>query len=43
MARHKKFEGGTKISDFEPLAFDLNGETFQCAPAIPGAALLDFV
>lgn len=43
MARHKKFHGGTKISDFEPLTFELNGAEFTCNPAIPGAALLNFV
>lgn len=43
MARHKKFHGGTKISEFEPLTFELNGSEFTCNPAIPGAALLNFV
>lgn len=43
MARHKDFSGGTKIEDFEPLTFSLNGETFTCVPAIQGTVLLEFV
>lgn len=43
MARFKKFSGGTKITDFEPLSFELNGETFECLPAIQGSVLLEFV
>ena len=43
MARHKSFAGGTEISEFEPLNFSLNGEDFNCHPAIPGAVLLEFV
>lgn len=43
MARHKKFSGGTKITDFEPLGFELNGEEFTCHAAIPGAVMIDFI
>lgn len=43
MARNKKFAGGTKISDFEPLDFELNGVKFDCKPAIQGSVLLEFV
>lgn len=43
MARFKKFAGGTKISDFEPLEFELNGEHFSCKPAVQGSVLLEFV
>lgn len=43
MARHKKFAGGTKISEFEPLNFTLNDVEFNCHAAIPGAVLLEFV
>lgn len=43
MARHKKFAGGTKVSDFEPLSFDLNGNSFNCKAAIQGSVLLEFV
>lgn len=43
MARFKKFAGGKKISDFEPLNFELNGTQFNCFPAIQGSVLLEFV
>lgn len=43
MARFKKFSGGTKIADFEPLTFSLNDADFTCNAAIPGAVLLEFV
>lgn len=43
MARRKTFSGGTDISDFEPLEFELNGDTFNCLPAIQGSVLLEFV
>lgn len=43
MARFKKFSGGRKITDFEPLTFDLNGNEFKAHPAIPGSVLLEFV
>lgn len=43
MARNKKFAGGTKISDFEPLSFELNDAKFNCKPAIQGSVLLEFV
>jgi hypothetical protein len=41
--RHKDFSGGTKIEDFEPLTFTLNGQKFECVPAIQGSVLLEFV
>lgn len=43
MARFKKFAGGTNISDFEPLEFELNSQLFTCKPAIQGSVLLEFV
>lgn len=43
MARFKKFSGGKKLSDFEPLGFELNGQEFECYSAIPGSVLLEFV
>lgn len=43
MARFKKFSGGTKITDFPPLNFELNGTSFECLPAIQGSVLLEFV
>jgi hypothetical protein len=30
-------------SEYEPVSFKLDGETFTCHSVIPGAALLDFV
>ena len=43
MTRHKDFSGGTKVEDFEPLTFTLNGSQFTAKPAIQGTALLEFV
>lgn len=43
MARTKSFRGGKKITDFEPVDFELNGETFNCKRAIQGAVILEFV
>lgn len=43
MSRHKSFTGGKSISDFEPVSFDLRGQTFRCNPAVQGAVLLEFV
>ena len=43
MARHKDFSGGTKISDFEPLTFSINGTRFEAVPAVQGSVLLEFV
>lgn len=43
MTRHKDFSGGTKISEFEPLTFSLNGQKFEAVPAIQGSTLLEFV
>jgi hypothetical protein len=42
-ARTKDFGATKKIDDFEPLNFVLNGETFNCKPAIQGSVLLEFV
>lgn len=42
MPRFKKFSGGTKITDFEPLEFELNDEKFHCNAAIQGSVLLEF-
>lgn len=41
MTRHRSFETQTPEKK-EPVTFDVNGETFTCAPEIPGPALLDF-
>lgn len=41
--RRKSFKSGTKISDFEPVEFELNDQTFTCTPAVQGAVLLEFV
>lgn len=42
MTRRKSFNGAIKISDFEPLEFDLANDTFKCNPAVPGSVLLKF-
>jgi hypothetical protein len=41
--RFKDFGKTQSVEDYEPLGFSLNGEEFQCRPALPGAMLLDFV
>lgn len=41
--RKKSFRGGTPISEFAPIEFDLNDQTFKCKPALQGAVLLEFV
>lgn len=41
--RFRSFSGGRKVVDFEPLEFDLEGESFIAKPAIQGAVLLEFV
>lgn len=43
MARHRDFEGGIDLSEFEPLTFTLRGQLFEAKPAIQGSVLLDFV
>lgn len=43
MRRNKVFSGGTDISEFEELGFELNGHSFDCLPAIQGSVLLEFV
>ena len=43
MARTKVFSGGTDISEFEDLEFELNGTKFSCLPAIQGSVLLEFI
>lgn len=43
MARFKKFGNGTKLSDYEPLNFEVGGQVFECKPAIQGSVLLEFV
>lgn len=43
MARFKKFTGGKRISDYEPLEFELNGNVFKCRPAIQGTVMLEFI
>lgn len=40
--RHKSF-GARKLSDFEPLSFDIEGETFACRPAVQGEVIMDFL
>lgn len=41
--RFKKFDGGKKLDEYDPLGFELGGEEFNCHPAIQGAVFLDFV
>lgn len=41
--RRKSFKGGKAITEFEPIEFDLNDQTFKCRPALQGATLLEFV
>jgi hypothetical protein len=41
--RKKTFRGGKAITDFEPIEFELNDQTFTCKPALQGAVLLEFV
>jgi hypothetical protein len=41
--RRKSFKAGKPLSDFEPVEFELNDQTFQCKPALQGAVLLEFV
>jgi hypothetical protein len=40
--RKKTFRGGKAITDFEPIEFELNDQTFTCKPALQGAVLLEF-
>lgn len=42
-SRRKSFQGGRPITDFEPVEFQLNDQTFTCKPALQGAVLLEFV
>lgn len=42
-SRFKDFGKTQTLDEYEPLGFSLNGEDFQCRPALPGAQLLDFV
>lgn len=39
--RHRSFS--VKHEEQSPLTFDLEGQTFEARPAIPGAVLLDLV
>lgn len=41
--RRKSFKGGKSITEFEPIEFELNDQTFVCKPALQGAVLLEFV
>ena len=41
--RHRDFGKTKTMSDYEPLAFSLEGQEFECRPAINGATLLKFV
>jgi len=41
--RRKSFKGGKAVSEYEPVEFDLNDQTFKCKPALQGAVLLEFV
>lgn len=41
--RTRDFGATKRLTDFDPLNFMLNGETFNCRPAIQGNTLLDFV
>lgn len=42
-SRRKSFRGGKAITEYEPVEFDLNDQTFACKSAIQGAVLLEFV
>lgn len=41
--RSRDFGKTKRLDDFEPLDFTLNGETYNCKPAIQGGTLLAFV
>jgi hypothetical protein len=41
--RHKDFEDGIDIDEFEPLYFTLSKQRFDLKPAIQGSVLLKFV
>jgi hypothetical protein len=41
--RTRDFGTSKKLADFEPLNFSLNGQTFNCRPAIQGQTMLQFV
>jgi hypothetical protein len=41
--RTRDFGSAKSLADFDPLNFTLNGETFNCKPAIQGQAMLTFV
>lgn len=41
--RRKSFKGGKSITEYEPVEFELNDQTFHCRPALQGAVLLEFV
>lgn len=41
--RTRDFGQSKKLTDFEPLNFTLNDESFNCRPAIQGTVLLQFV
>lgn len=41
--RRRTFKSGKALSDFDPLEFELNDQTFKCKPALQGAVLLEFV
>ena len=41
--RHKDFGRTKKAEDYEPLSFTLEGQEFNCKPAMNGMSLLKFV
>lgn len=41
--RTRDFGASKTLADFDPLNFTLNGETFNCVPAIQGQTMLEFV
>lgn len=41
--RHRSFTATRKASDYSPLSFELNGETFNVKPIVQGGYLLKFV
>lgn len=43
MTRFKRFGSGARISEMEPLQFELGGEVFDCKPALQGYELIMFI
>ena len=41
--RTRNFGAAKSVSEFPPLEFVLNNDTFKCRPAVPGRVILQFV